>query len=136
MAGTLLECKKMLKLTCWERFVLRQSRLHRGLTQAFLVLFALLAVLAPTFDAPPAGNEFEEYVSAPADPRSNAAVVVSATLSVAEDLDEEADQEEAIFLALAVLHGAPDAKYRETDACLTSFLRLSAYSCTGPPTTL
>lgn len=97
------------------------------------MLFALLAILAPTFDAPLAGDEFEEYVSAPADPQNNAATLVSATLGVAEDLDEEADQEEATFLALAALHSAPVAEYQATDACLTSFLRLSAYSCTGPP---
>lgn len=98
------------------------------------MLFALLAIHAPTFDTPLAGNEFEEYVSAPADPRSDAAIVVGATLSVAEDLEEEDDQEEATFLALAAPHSAAAAEYQATDACLTSFLRLSAYSCTGPPT--
>jgi hypothetical protein len=98
------------------------------------VLFALLAIHAPAFDAPPAGDEFAEYVSAPADSRSNATTVVSATLSVAEDLDEEEDQEEDAVLALAAIHSAAATEYQATDACLTSFLRLSAYSCTGPPT--
>lgn len=113
--------------------ILRQSRLHRGLAQAFSVLFALLAILAPTFDAPPAGNEFQEYVSAPADPRSDPATLVSATLSVAEDLDEEEDdQKEAIFLTLATLHCDQDAGYQATDAWLPSFPR-SAHFCTGPP---
>jgi hypothetical protein len=97
-----------------------------------LVLFALLAILAPAFDAPLAGNE--EYISAPANPRSDVATLVSATLSVVEELDEEADQEEATFLALATLHCAPDAEYQATDAWLPSFPRLSAHSCTGPPT--
>src|SRR3546814_6802158 len=108
----------MLKLTCWERFVLRQSRLHSGLAQVFLALFALLAVLAPTFDAPLPGNEFEEYVSAPADPRSDAAVTVSATLGVAEDFEEEADQEEP---------GQEDATFRseEHTSELQSLMRIS-----------
>ena len=52
------------------------------------MLFALLAILAPTFDAPLAGNEFEEYVSAPADPRSDAETPLGAALSVAEDIEE------------------------------------------------
>jgi hypothetical protein len=103
------------------------------------VLFALLAIVAPNFDAPLTGNEFEEYVSAPADPQGDAAALVSATLGVVEDLadaadQEEADQEEATFLALATLHCAPDAEYQATDAWLPSFPRPSAHSCTGPPT--
>lgn len=135
MAGALPECKNVLKLTCWERLILRQSRLHRILVQAFSVLFALLAILAPTFDAPVPGDQFQEYVSAPADPWSDTATLVSATLSVAEDIDEEEDdQEEAIFLTLATLHCAQDAGYLATDAWRPSFPRSSAYSCTGPPT--
>jgi hypothetical protein len=98
------------------------------------VLFALLALLAPTFDAPLASSEFEEYISAPAAPWSDAATLVSATLSVAEDLDEEADQEEAAFLALATLYCAPDAEYQATDTRLPAFPHLSVHSCTGPPT--
>ena len=124
----------ILKSTCREGFILRQSRLHSGLTQVFLALFALLAILAPTFDAPFSGNEFEEYVSTPADPRNDATALVSAVLSIADDLEEEADQEEAIFLTLAILHCASDAEYQAADAWLPSSPRPSAHSCTGPPT--
>ena len=98
------------------------------------MLFALLAILAPTFDAPFSGNEFEEYVSAPADPRSDAAAPFSAALGVAEEFDEEEDQEEATFLALATLRCAPDAEHQATDAWFPSFPRLAGHSCTGPPT--
>jgi hypothetical protein len=133
MAGALLECEKSLKSTCRERFILRQSRLHSGLAQVLLVLFALLAIMAPPVDAPLADNAFEEYVSAPADPQSDAAALVGATLSVAEEHEEEADQEEATFLALATLFCAPDTDYQATDAWLPSFPRSSAHSCTGPP---
>ena len=98
------------------------------------MLFALLAILAPTFDAPFSGNEFEEYVSAPADPWSDAATPVSAALGVAEEFDEEEDQEEATFLALATLRCAPDAEHQATDAWFPSFPRLAGHSCTGPPT--
>ena len=98
------------------------------------MLFALLAILAPTFDAPLAGNEFEEYVSAPADPRSDAETPLGAALSVAEDIEEEEDPEEATFLALATLHCAADAEYQAIEPWLPSFPRQSAHSCTGPPT--
>ena len=99
------------------------------------MLFALLAILAPSFDAPLAGNEVEEYVSAPADTRSDPATLVSATVGVAEDLeDEEEDQEDATLLARATLHCATDAGYQATDAWLPTFPRFSAHSCTGPPT--
>jgi hypothetical protein len=121
-------------MTCRGRFVLRQSRLHSGLAQVFLALFALLAILAPTFDVPRSGNEFEEYVAAPADTRGDAAALLGATLGVAEDLEEEEDQEEATFLAFATLHCAADAAYRATDAWVPAFPRLSGHSCTGPPT--
>lgn len=124
---------KMLKSRYWERFVLRQSRLHSGLAQVLLVLVALLNFLAPAFNGPLDGSEFEEYLSAPADPRGDAAPLVSTTLSVAEEADEE-DQEEAPFLAFTALYCAPDAKYRVADPWLPSFPRLSAHSCTGPPT--
>lgn len=124
----------MLKLTCREGFVLRQSRLHSGLAQVFLVLFALLAILAPGFDAPLSDTGFEAFVSAPADPATEAATLASATLSVAEDLEEEPDPEEAVFLTLAMLHCVPGAEHRSTDAGPSSSPYLSAHSCTGPPT--
>jgi hypothetical protein len=98
-----------------------------------VVLFALLAIMAPPVDAPLAGDAFEAYVSAPADPQSDTAALVGTALSVAEDHEEEADQDEATFLALATLHCAPDADYQATDAWLSSFPRASAHSCTGPP---
>lgn len=114
-------------------FILHQSHLHRGLMQVFLVLFALLAVPAPAFDGPFSNSEFEKHVSAPAAEWSDVASLVSATLSVAEDLDEESDQDEAPFLALATLHCAADAEYRAADGSLPAFPHLSAHSCTGPP---
>ena len=99
------------------------------------MLFALLAILAPTFDAPLAGNEFEEYVSAPADTRGDAATLVGAALSIVEDLEEDgADQADAVVPALAALHCADDAGPRATEAWHSSFPRLSGNSCTGPPT--
>ena len=117
------------------RFIPRRSRLHGGLAQVFLVLFALLAILAPTFDAPAYGNGFEEYVSAPADTRGDAATLVGAALSIVEDLEEDgADQADAAVPALAALHCADDAGPRATDIWLASFPRLSGNSCTGPPT--
>lgn len=97
------------------------------------MLFAL-AILAPTFNAPIADIEFEESFSAPDDPQADATAPVSATLSVVEDLEEEPDQEEATFLALARLHCTSHAEYRATDAWLPSFPRPFAQSCTGPPT--
>ena len=98
------------------------------------MLFALLAIVAPPLNAPLTGNEFGDHVSAPADPQGDAAALVSATLSVAEDPEEEADREEATFLALARLHCAPDAEYQATDAWLPALPRPSAQPCTGPPT--
>lgn len=106
------------------------------------MLFALLAVLPPAFDAPQPGREFQEnesreHVSAPADPRSGDASLVRATLSVAEDLEEEADEDEAdkaTFLALATLDCDPGAGYLATDAWFPSFRRPSAHFGTGPPT--
>ena len=116
------------------RFIPRRSRLHGGLAQVFLVLFALLAILAPTFDAPAYGNGFEEYVSAPADTRGDAATLVGAALSIVEDLEEDgADQADAAVPALAALHCADDAGPRATEAWHSSFPRLSGHSCTGPP---
>ena len=114
--------------------VLRQSRLHSGFAQVFLAFFALLATFAPGFDAPVPGNEFEQYVSVPADPRSDGAGFLRATLGVAGDIEEEADEEEATFLALAALHCGVPAEYRAVDAWLPSIRRLSAHFCTGPPT--
>lgn len=98
------------------------------------MLFALLAVLAPALDAPLAGNELEEYVSAPADTRGDAATLVSAMPGVAEDVEEEADQEEAVFAVLARLPCVQDADHQATDAWLPSFPRPSSHPCTGPPT--
>ena len=98
------------------------------------MLFALLAILAPTFDAPFSGNEFEEYVSAPAETRSDPAALAGAALSVVEDLEEDdSDQADAAFPALAAAHCAADAGSRTTDIWLASFPRLSGHSCTGPP---
>ena len=115
--------------------VLRRSRLHGGLVQRFLVLFALLAILAPTFDAPAYGNGFEEYVSAPADTRGDAATLVGAALSIVEDLEEDgADQADAALPALAAVHCTADAGSSATEAWHSSFPRLSGNSCTGPPT--
>lgn len=130
----------MLEPTCRERFVLRQSRPHSGLAQVFLVLLALLAAFAPALGAPSFGNEFQEnasaeYVSAPDDPRGDAAGAVRATLYVAEDL-EEADDEEgdsAILPALAALDHAADTQYRTAHAWLPAFRRPSAHFGTGPP---
>jgi hypothetical protein len=124
---------KFRPLRCRRRFVLRQSRLHSGLAQVFLAVFALLATFAPGFDAPLTGNEVEEYVSAPADPRSDGASLVRATLGVAEDLEEEADEEEATTLLLSALHCGAPAEYRVADAWRPSVRRLSAHFCTGPP---
>jgi len=97
------------------------------------VLAALLAILAPAFDAPLAGSQFREYVSAPADPQGDAAPLLTATLSLAEDLDEENDQDEAVIFALAALHCAADAGYRVIDAWIPAVPRPAAHSCTGPP---
>ena len=127
----------MLKLTCREGFVLRQSRLHSGLAQVFLVLFALLAILAPTLDAPLSGHEADEYVSAPADTRDGAAPLAGSLLGAAEDLEDEedpGDQEEAALPAFATLTCVADDEYRATAAWLPSFPRISGHSCTGPPT--
>lgn len=97
------------------------------------MLFAL-AILAPAFNTPITSVEFEDSVSAPDDPQGDAAAPVSGTLSVAEDFEEEPDQEEATFLALARLHCTSDAHYQATDAWLPSFPGPFAQSCTGPPT--
>jgi hypothetical protein len=121
-------------LTCRGRFVLRQSRLHSGLAQVFLAVFALLATFAPGFDAPLPGNEVEEYVSAPVDPRSDGTNLVRATLGVAEDLEEEADEEEATSLALAFVHCSVPAAYSAAQTGLIQVRWLSAQFCTGPPT--
>ncbi|OWJ64732.1 hypothetical protein [Inquilinus limosus] len=133
MAEALPEFQKTLKSMCRERFVLRQSRLHSGLAQVFLVLFAL-AILAPTFDVPLTGMEAEAYVSAPDDPQGDATVPVGTTLSVAEDLEEEPDQDEVSVLAVAWLHCSSDAGHQAADGWLPSFPRPFAQSCTGPPT--
>lgn len=99
------------------------------------MLFALLAIMAPTIDAPLTGSEFGNYLSEPDDPQGDAAVLVSATLSVAEDPEEEADrEEEATLLVLANLPCTADAEYRATDAWRPAVPRPSAHSCTGPPT--
>ena len=98
------------------------------------MLFALLAIVAPTLNAPLTGTEFGDHVSAPDDPQGDAAALGGTTLSVAEDPEEEADREEATFLALARLHCVPDVEYQATDAWLPFFPRPSAHSCTGPPT--
>ena len=117
------------------RFIPRRSRLHGGLAQVFLVLFALLAILAPTFDAPAYGNGFEEYVSAPAETRGDPAALAGAVLSIVEDLEEdESDQSEAAVPALAAARCVADAGSRAADAWHSSFPRLSGNSCTGPPT--
>ena len=113
--------------------VLRQSRLQSGFAQALLAFFALLATFTPGFDAPLPANEFEQYVSAPVDPRSDGSSLLRATLGVAEDLEEETDDEEPTFLVLAALHCDAPAEYRATDAWLPSVHRLSAQFCTGPP---
>jgi hypothetical protein len=133
LTGALPERQKTLKSTCREGFALRQSRLHSGLWQVFLVLFAL-AILAPAFNAPITSVEFEDSVSAPDDPQGDAAAPVSGTLSVAEDIEEEPDRDEATVLAVAWLHCTSDAEYQATDAWLPSFPRPFANSCTGPPT--
>jgi hypothetical protein len=125
---------KFRKLACRGRFVLRQSRLNSGLAQVFLAVFALLATFAPGFDAPLPGNEAGEYVSAPADPRSDGTNLVRATLGVAEDLEEEADEEEATSLVLSALRCDAPAAYRAAGASQTSVRWLSAHFCTGPPT--
>ena len=98
------------------------------------MLFALLAILAPTVDAPLTGSEFGNYLSEPDDPQGDAAILAGATLSVAEDPEEDPDREEATVLVLATLHCAADAEYRATDAWHPSVPRPSAHPCTGPPT--
>jgi len=97
------------------------------------VLFALLAIVAPTVDAPFTGSEFGNCLSEPDDPQGDAAILVNATLSVAEDPEEEAAREDATFLVLAGLPCAADADYRATDAWRPSIPRPSAHPCTGPP---
>lgn len=115
-------------------FIPRRSRLHGGLAQVFLVLFALLAVLAPTFDAPASGNGSDEYVAAPAETRSDPAALAGAALSIVEDLEEDdSDQTAAASPALASVHCAADTGHSATGAWLASFPRLSGNSCTGPP---
>ena len=115
-------------------FIPRRSRLHGGLAQIFLVLFALLAILAPTFDAPAYGNGFEEYVSAPAETRGDPTALAGAALSFVEELEEDdADQTAAAFPALAAVHCFADAGSLATYAWRASFPRLSGNSCTGPP---
>jgi hypothetical protein len=116
------------------RFVLRQSRAHSGLAQLFLALFALLATFAPGLDGPLPGNEAGEYVSAPAAPRADVALL-RATLAVAADLEEEeADEEETASLVFATSVYCPaPAEYRAAHAWLPQVHRLSAHFCTGPP---
>ncbi|TSD85016.1 hypothetical protein FFK22_029755 [Mycobacterium sp. KBS0706] len=98
------------------------------------MLFALLlAIVAPTVDAPFTGSEFGNCLSEPDDPQGDAAILVNATLSVAEDPEEEAAREDATFLALAGLPCAAGADYRATDAWRPSIPRPSAHPCTGPP---
>ena len=94
----------------------------------------MLAIQAPSVSAPVDGRAFEEQVSAPAASRSDVAILVSATLSVAEDLDEEDDQDEATLPAVAALRCAPDAGHQATGAWSPCVPRLPAYSPTGPPT--
>jgi hypothetical protein len=114
--------------------VLRQSRIKGGLAQVFLAVFALLATFAPGFDAPFPGSEPGQYVSAPAEPRSDGANLVRAALGTAEDFEEEADEEEAsTSLAVTALVCAVPAQYRSDDAWLPPVRRLSAHFCTGPP---
>ena len=105
------------------------------------MLFALLAAFAPVLGAPYSGNEFQdnlarEYVSAPDNPFGGAASPVRAAFNIAEDIEEEADEDEgdsAIFLALAALDPAPDAEYQAGDAWFPTFRRPSAHFGTGPP---
>lgn len=103
------------------------------------MLFALLAAFMPVFGAPYSGNDFQEsreYVSAPADPGGDVASPLHATLYVAEDLEEEADEEEgdnSVFFALATLDRAPDAEYGAAHAWFPAFRRPSAHFGTGPP---
>jgi hypothetical protein len=115
-----------------EEAVLHQPRLHTGLAQIFLALFALLATFAPGLDSLPAWNGAEDYVSAPADPKTDATNLVRATLASAEDLEEEAD-EEGTSLAAATFHCASDAAHPVADAWVPPVHRLSAHFCTGPP---
>ena len=97
------------------------------------MLVALLAILAPAFDAPLAGNRLGEHVSAPADPQGDAAPLVAVALSLVEDIDEETDQDDAIFISLASLPCAADGDYRAIDAWIPAVPRPAAHSCTGPP---
>ncbi|MGE0627054.1 MAG: hypothetical protein AB7O43_04465 [Hyphomicrobiaceae bacterium] len=95
--------------------ILRRSSIHNGLTKVFVVLFALLAIVAPTFDAPLPGSGFGEYVSAPDDRRSDTATLLNAAPYIAEDLEEDADEDEAdraSFPVLATLDRPPDAEFR------------------------
>jgi hypothetical protein len=106
-----------------------------------LVLLALLVAFAPVLGVPYSDNEFQEngsgeYVSAPDDPRGDAGSSVRAALYVAEDLEEEADEEEgdnAICLALATLDHAGDAECWAAHAWFPAFCRPSAHFGTGPP---
>lgn len=102
------------------------------------MLFALLAAFAPVIDAPLRGNELQQlesgdYLSAAADPRSDAASLVRAILGFAEEAEDESDGEEATFLALAALECDAGAEYQAADAWLFSFRPPSAHFCTGPP---
>jgi hypothetical protein len=132
-ARTLPDCRGNPVIDVSREVVLRQSRLHSGVAQIFLALFALLATLAPGFDAPLPGNEAGQYVSAPADPRSDGTSLLRATLGVAEDLEEETDEEEATSHVFATLHCPVSAEYRTADAWIAPFHWLSAHFCTGPP---
>ena len=96
------------------------------------MLVALLTNLAPAIDMPLAG-EVGAQVSAPADMRGEAAALII-TANAIEDLDEEADQEEAVFLARAPLHCPPGGAYGAADGWLPAVPRPSSHPCTGPPT--
>ena len=97
------------------------------------MLSALLAIVAPPIDVPLAGTAGEDYVSAPADPQGDTAALAGAALAVAEDPEEDADPDEATFVARAALQCAGHAGYQASEAWLSSFPRASAHSCTGPP---
>ncbi|WP_395678755.1 hypothetical protein [Inquilinus sp.] len=97
------------------------------------MLFAL-AILVPGFNAPISSVELADSVSAPDDPQGDAATPVSGTLSVAEDVEEEPDQDETTVLAVTWLHCSSDAGYQAADAWLPAFPGPFAQSCTGPPT--
>ena len=117
--------------TCRGRSVLRQSRLHSGVAQVLLVLFALLAGLAPVSGAP-AGGLFGDYVSSPGDPCNDAGLIATG-LEAAEEFEDDDDQEGFAGLVSATFDVIVDDDVRASETWPGSFPRLSAHFGTGPP---